>query len=53
MKRMPGGGGGGGCVWGGGGGIFIHTLTQVIFWGSKNLNFNILGGFQKNKFLGY
>ena len=37
---------------GGGGGILIHMQAQP-FLGSKILNFNILGGFQKKYFLGY
>ena len=30
--------------------IFIRMLAWVIFLGFKNLNFNIFGGFQKNKY---
>ena len=34
--------------------ICIHTYGSGHFWGFKILNFNIFGGFQKNRyFLGY
>ena len=41
--------------WGGGGTlIFSHIRKLGLFFGFKTLNFNILGGFQKNEyFLGY
>ena len=37
---------------GGGGGtlIFSHIRRLGLFWGFKILNFNIFGGFQKNKY---
>ena len=39
------------CVWGGGGGTLIFSYIRRLgsFFGVQNLNFNIFGGFQKNK----
>ena len=46
---MWGGGGGGGVLW-----KFYTYVGSGYFLGFKILNFNIFGGFQKNKyFLGY
>ena len=47
QRPNPGGGVGGG----GYSDIFIRTLARVIFL-FKILNFNIFGGFQKNKYFG-
>ena len=44
------------CVWGGGGGTLIFSNIRRLgsFFLFKILNFNIFGGFQKNKyFFGY
>ena len=46
QRPNPGGGEGGGYS-----DIFIRTLARVIFL-FKILNFNIFGGFQKNKYFG-
>ena len=43
VRLKPGPSGGGGYS-----DIFIHTNARVIFGGSKFLNFNICGSFQKN-----
>ena len=40
----PAGKGGGGTL------IFSHIRRLGLFWGFKILNFNIFGGFQKNKY---
>ena len=40
-----GGGGGGGGTW-----IFSYTHRLGLFFGVKNLEFNIFGGFQKTEY---
>ena len=44
---LGGGGGGGGCTL-----IFSCIRRLGLFWGFKNLNFNIFGGFRKLNILG-